>query len=139
MNRTVKLWSVSLLALSCVAISSIGSTDQAFPRLITGVDELIGYPGAATDTAGIYVILLPETDRAVLLRPLSEAEYGSHMVQAIGPEMIEQQLLATAFVVPIVETQDVAAFSTELTRFLMETVNRISRFTVFSGVAISSP
>ena len=141
MNRTAKAWVAALLLMIGIGWVSIGDSESAIPSLITGVDELIEYPQPVppSEAAGLYVVVLPRTDRAVLLRPITEEEFGSYQVQAIAAEMIAHQLLAAAFVVPVVSEQDAAAFPIELARFLKETVNRSSRFTVFDDVATPEP
>ena len=87
----------------------------------------------------MYIVVLPGTGRAVLLRPISEAEFGAHQVQAIGAEMIAHQLLAASFVVPVIAEQDTTASPAELVSFLKEMVTRISGFAVFDDVAAPAP
>ena len=72
--------------------------------------------------------------KVVGVRPGHNPEYGSFQVQAVAPEMIDQQMLAAAIVLPVVGPADVAAFSPDLLRLLQTTVNEISGFTVFNGV-----
>jgi hypothetical protein len=72
----------------------------------------------------------------VILRPISESEYGSFQVQAIGYQLIEQQMLAAAIVSPLVGEADVAAFSQELIDFLQQQVNAISGFDVFNVMSL---
>ena len=84
---------------------------------------------------GLYVAVLPEVDLVVILRPITESEYGSHQIQAVSSQMIDQQLLAAALVLPVVTAGDVAAFSLDLVLFLQGIVNRISGFDVFSGIS----
>ena len=140
MKRTAKAWIVALLLMIGVVWVSIGDSEPAIPSLITGVDELIGYPQPVppSESPELYVVVVPGTERAVLLRPITAEEFGSYQVQAIAAEMIAHQLLAAAFVVPVVREQDVVAFPVELARFLKEIVNRISRFTVFEDVLAPS-
>jgi len=140
MNRTAKLWVTGLLVLAGAGLVSAGDAEVSFPSLITGVDELLEYPEPSAAPAGeLYVIVLPGTERAVLLRPITEEEFGSYQVQAIAPEMIAHQLLAASFVVPVIAEQDVPALPIDLARFLKEAVNRISRFAVFGDVAPPTP
>lgn len=135
MNRAAKLWIVGLVVIAGVGSATVGDAEVSFPSLITGVDELIGYPEPSlAPAAELYVVVLPGTERAVLLRTITEEEFGSYQMQAIAVEMIAHQLLAASFVVPVVAEQDVTAFPVELARFLKETVNRISQFTVFDTV-----
>jgi hypothetical protein len=104
--------------------------------LILSVGELIRYPQppGQAEFARLHVAVLPETDRAVLLRPIGEEEFASYQVQAIAAETIDHRLLAAAFVVPAVTEQDAAALPVELVRFAKQAVNRISRFRVFHDV-----
>jgi hypothetical protein len=140
MNRPIAIWIAGLLVLVGGGILAIGSEDPTVPSLITGVDELVGYPALSAETlATLFVVVLPETDRAVLLRPIDEAEFASYQVQAIAAEMIDYQMLAAAFVIPVLTTGDAAALPIELARYLMERVNRISGFAVFDDVAVPEP
>ena len=141
MNRSAKAWIAGFLVITGIGLVSVGDSEPAMLSLITGVGELIEYPRPLLpgESAGLYVVVLPRTDRAVLLRPISEAEFGSYQVQAVSAEMITHQLLAVAFVIPVVREQDVAALPVELACFLKEAVNRISRFAVFDDVAAPAP
>lgn len=76
-------------------------------------------------------MVLPDTNLAVILRPISEAEYGSFQVQAIGYQIIERQMLAPAIVLPTISEEDVASLDPTLVRFLKRQVNIISGFAVF--------
>ncbi|MEA1871512.1 MAG: hypothetical protein U9N00_04905, partial [Candidatus Bipolaricaulota bacterium] len=62
--------------------------------------------------------------------------YGSFQVQAIGYQLIEQQMLAAAIVSPLVGEADVAALSQELINFLQQQVNAISGFDVFNMMSL---
>ncbi len=141
MNRAIKAALAGLLIVVAAGLFVGGDDETSVTSLITGVDELIRYPEPPpfSDTAGLVVVVLPGTERAVLLRPITEEEFASAQVQAIAPEMIANQLLATAFVVPVVSPQDAAAIPVDLSDFLKRTINRISRFSVFDGVAAPGP
>mgnify|MGYP006278417749 CR=1 FL=1 len=76
-------------------------------------------------------LLLPESELYVQLRGLSESEHNAFMVQAIGIEMIEQQMVAAAFVAPTLSDADVARLSPDLVRFLQRAINQLSDVSVF--------
>lgn len=76
-------------------------------------------------------VRLPESRLYVELRGLSESEYNSFMVQGVGIEMIERQMLAAAFVAPALPEGDMDALSPDLARFLKRAVNELSGFAVF--------
>jgi len=75
----------------------------------------------------------------VVIRPITEEEYGSYEIQATGHEIIEQQLLAAAIVLPALSPSDVAGFSDPLADYLKRMVNWVSGFSVFSGILSESP
>ena len=77
-----------------------------------------------------------QTEAAVILRPLSEGEFGSFQVQAIDAQLIDLQMLAAAIVLPAVAPEDIAGFSGGLTEFLHRMVNEISGFAVFGDVLL---
>jgi len=139
MNRTVVAWiaGISLLIGSSFAVGA--QTDEDLVPLVTEIEALIAYapspPGAeSASPAPLVVVILPGRATAVLLRPITEMEVGSYQVQAIAPEMIAQQLLAAALVIPVVTESDVAALPADILRYLKRAVNRISGFAVFSDV-----
>jgi len=70
----------------------------------------------------------------VILRPITESEYGTFQIQAIGIDIIERQMLAAAIVLPFVDESDVAGFTPDLIAFLGEQVNAISGFEVFDVI-----
>ncbi len=113
----------------------VGSELPLFP--IATLTDLLSYPQPVPMSerpAGqlLYVTTVPETDLVVVLRPITEEEYGSFQVQAIGYQIIERQMLAAAIVLPLVTEADIAGFSPELVTFLEQQVNAISGFSVFS-------
>jgi len=140
MRRSILVWIAVLCVTAAIGMPMFGDEEQALPSLITGVDELLAHPAVqAAESGMLFVVVLPDTARAVLLRPIGEAESASYQVQAIAAEMIEHQMLAAAFVMPVLESSDAAALPIDLARFLMETINRISGFVVFDGVAAPGP
>lgn len=78
-------------------------------------------------------VRLPESGLYVELRGLSESEYNSFMVQGIGIELIERQMLAAAFVQPAMTAADVGALAPGLGRFLKRAINALSGFAVFDA------
>ena len=109
-------------------------------RPLATAQALLEYPTGVVseriDEERLYVVILPETELAVIIRPMTEAEYGSFQIQAISAQMIDQQMLAATIVLPVVAPEDVAGFSTQLIRVLQEAINRISGFAVFSGLLL---
>jgi len=111
------------------------------PLLLATTSEVLRLPlvGLDLSTASVerlYVIALPQTDLAVVLRPIPEEEYGTYQVQAIAPEMIDLQMLAAAFVLPVVTEQDVGGLTDDVLTFLRRMVNWVSGYDVFDeGVA----
>ncbi len=141
MCRKIVLLSVLLVSAAVL----LGAGDGAnVPRPIATPGELLQYPLPLYDegiplSERLFVVALPESDLAVVIRPITEEEYGSYEVQAIGHEMIEQELLAAAIVLPALCPSDVAGFSAELADYLKGMVNWISGFSVFSGPLSASP
>ena len=130
---------VLLLAILVVvfAMALIGEEANRSFYELAKAEDLLYYPGKVSDDAQsmeqpLYAVILPNTHLCVILRPISESEYGSFQVQAIGYQLIEQQMLAAAIVLPLVGEADVAAFSQELIDFLQQQVNAISGFDVVS-------
>lgn len=133
---------VSRLFLIVIAIVAWGSMFQVvgselslFP--IAALTDLLSYPQPVPASERpaeqlLYVTTVSETDLAVVLRPITEEEYGSFQVQAIGYQIIERQMLAAAIVLPLVTEADITGFSPELVTFLEQQVNAISGFSVFS-------
>lgn len=115
------------------------ATDEGTAPLvyrIADLKSLVVYPEAALPCDGpqdeaLYVVVLPDSNLAVVLRPITESEYGSFQIQAIGYEIIELQMLAAAIVIPQVSESNVAGFPPELVEFLKRQVNAISGFDVF--------
>lgn len=110
---------------------------------IASLQDLLQYPHPVPASERsldqeLYVTTLPDSDLVVILRPITESEYGSFQIQAIGYEIIERQMLAAAIVLPLVSEADVAGFAPELVAFLQQQVNIISGFAVFEGGSIPS-
>ena len=129
-----------LLCVLIVSFASVLGTTEGgqIPHPIATGAELIEYPlpyGEETPISErLFAVLIPESDLAVVIRPITEEEYGSYEVQAIAHEMIEQELLAAAIVLPVLAPADVAAFSTELSDYLKRMVNWVSGFDVFTVI-----
>lgn len=109
--------------------------------LLATVQELLGYPtpmfSEETSLAErLFVAVLPKTDLAVILRPITEGEFGSYQIQAISAQMIDRRMLAAAIALPAMAPEDVAGFSDELIAFLHRMVNEISGFVVVADVLL---
>jgi len=101
---------------------------------VASLTELFAYPAVLPSSerpADLYATALPDSELVVVLRPIGESEYASFQVQAIGYQLIEQQMLAAAFVLPFVTPADVAGLPKALSDFLKLRVNEISGFVVF--------
>jgi len=138
MLRIGRIGCVLVLLVGVVAAAEIS---EGIPYLLAGLDDLASYPHllpAEKDfaAASVYAVVLPETERVVLLRPILETEYGSFQVQAIAPELIDAQMLAAAMVLPAMAPEDLFAFSDELLVLLQTAVNQISGFPVFPDVLV---
>jgi hypothetical protein len=112
---------------------------EGVPYQLASVNDLTQYPLLLSPemtpmAERLYTLILPDTDRSIVLRPLPETEYGSYQVQAIAAEMIDQQMLAATIVLPVVSEAEIAAFNPGLVALLEQAVNQISGYTVFSGV-----
>ena len=142
-----KVWPIGLLIVIVVAspclVSALGG--EPFLHRMANLDELVCYPEVAPESEipldqQLFVTALPGTSLVIMLRPISESEYGSFQIQAIGYDIIELQMLAAAFVLPVVTEGDIAALAPELVEFLKQQVNTISGFEVFDvGGLPSSP
>ena len=69
----------------------------------------------------------------VIIRPITESEYGSFQVQAVSHQIIEQDMLAAAIIVPGITRSDAAALASGPATFLQQQVNAISEFDAFTG------
>jgi stage V sporulation protein SpoVS len=118
-----------------------GENERGTPLPLATVPELLGYPTPMfTEEAmlaeRLFIAILPATGLAVILRPITEAEFGSFQIQAVGAQMIDQQMLAAAIALPAMAPEDVAGFADELIAFLHWMVNEISGFAVFADVLL---
>jgi len=133
MKRTV-LFVVLVCGVLLFEGAGLGADATASLFPVAGLNELLAYPVAIPSSerpADLYVTALPEGGVVVVLRPIGESEYASFQIQAIGYQMIEQQMLAAAIVLPFVTPADAAGFSKALSDFLKARVNEISGFGVF--------
>lgn len=138
MSRIGRIGCALVILISAIAVAEMS---EGIPYLLAGLDDLASYPqplsaGRNPAAERIYAIVLPETERVVLLRPILETEYGSFQVQAIAPELIDAQMLAAAMVLPSIAVEGVFAFSDELLVLLQTAVNQISGFAVFPNVLV---
>jgi len=120
-------------------VPSLAVARGAEPSLFTvaTVSDLAAYPESVPASKRpaeelLYVTTIPDSDLVVVPRPITQEEYGSFQVQAIGHQIIERQMLAAAIVLPLVTDADVAGFAPELILLLERQVNAISEFSVFS-------
>jgi hypothetical protein len=86
---------------------------------------------AATDEPQLYGVLIDGLDAIVLVRPITEEEYGSFMIRAVGWPLIEADMLAAAIVWPDVAPADVPSLSAGVAEALKLAVNRVSGRAVF--------
>jgi len=133
--RNMRFMAVFVVIIGLVA-SVAAAADVVRFALASGQD-LVRYPGIVPvserqDAAPLYAVVLPGTSLVVIIRPLTESEYGSFQVQAISAQMIEQQMLVAAIVLPLMNESDVAALSKDLVALLERQVNEISGFDVFT-------
>lgn len=138
MSRIGPIGCAVVILISAIAVAEIS---EGIPYLLAGLDHLASYPQPLSAernpaAARIYAIVLPETERVVLLRPILETEYGSFQVQAIAPELIDAQMLAAAMVLPVIAAEDVFSFPDELLVLLQTAVNQISGYPVFPDVMV---
>lgn len=103
---------------------------------IVTVEQLLSYPNIQEapqpPAKGQRCVRLPGTDLSVKLRPITREEYGSFMVQAVGWEIIENQLLAMAIVAPLLGEEEAARLAPQLRDFLKQQINELSGFAVFT-------
>ena len=138
MRGTRVVWIVALLTIVSFGGTLVARLTAPTPALIAGAEDLVQYPSPLEPERiplgeRLYVVVLPETERAVVLRPLTPEEFGSYQVQAVAAEMIDQKMLAAAIVLPAVGTGDVAVMSPDLVDLLEAAVDRISGFAVFGA------
>lgn len=145
-----KVWLMGILLTAAVLSPSWTSAleqevEHSLYRM-AGLQDLVQYPDVVPDSERplgqeLFLTILPSTNLAVILRPISEGEYGAFQVQAIGYDIIERQMLAAAFVLPVITEGDVAALAPELIAFLKQQVNAISGFEIFdvTGLPLTPP
>lgn len=129
---------VGCLALvAFVGTLGLGEVPDSMPYPVAGLDELVNYSlDLDPDEPELYSFILPGTRLAVLLRPISESEFGSYQVQAVAIEIVEAQMLAASLVLPVATGSDVLVFPEEVRRVLQRVVNEISGFAVFPDVPL---
>ena len=109
--------------------------------LLATAQEVLEYPSPLSTEQTplderLFVVELPETNLVVILRPISESEYGSFQVRSIDAQMIDLHMPAAAIVLPAVAPSDVAALPPQLQMLLRQAVNRISGFAVFAELSL---
>jgi hypothetical protein len=129
---------IALLAFIFAGLLSVSAADapQTVPRYeLASVSDLLGGGCGCRSNEGVglalFAVPLPETDLAVLLRPLTEREVASYLVQAIDWRAIESEILAAAVVWPSLSAGDVFGLAHEVEAHLRRAVNEISGFEVF--------
>ena len=139
-------WLISVLAVVVMLRTGLVAAHEEEPASsffrLAELEDLAGYPETLTKSvtpgSQLFAIGLPESDLAVILRPIAEPECGAFQIQTIGYEIIEQQMLAAAIVLPRVDGEDVVGISLELVEFLKQQVNAISGFEVFDVINLST-
>ncbi|HUT87233.1 MAG TPA: hypothetical protein VMX15_04020 [Candidatus Heimdallarchaeota archaeon] len=122
------------VSVAAVAIAAVADVAR---YAIADTEDLLSFPQVASADQGqreepLFAVLLPGTDRVLIMRPITQSEYGSFQLQAISYQIIEQEMLAAAIVMPVVTPTDVATFSSDLVTFLQQQVNAISGFDAFN-------
>jgi len=130
-----------VLAIATVTCLGNGVELGEGPFLLSTAQDLLSYPAPNATEARplaerLFTVVLPSAAGSVILRPLSEEEFGSFQIQAIDAQLIDLQMLAVAIVLPAVAPADVAGLSAELIGFLHRMVNEISGFVVFADVLL---
>jgi hypothetical protein len=132
---------VVLLLAGVVALAAVGTVwaQEESPLLLAELSELAQYPqivslGQTPLDQRLFVLVLPEVERAVVLRPMTAEEFGGFQVQALPIELIEYEMLATVLVLPVLAPEDVPGLPEALVTALKRAVNQISGFAVFAGV-----
>ena len=131
------------IAVALVVMVGMNAIADVVRYAIADTEDLLSYPHIVSrdeqQAEQLFAVLLPGTDRVLIMRPITKSEYGSFQVQAIGYQIIEQEMLAAAIVVPIVTPADVATLPSDLLTFLQQQVNKISGFDVFSVISPDAP
>jgi len=144
MNDKRTWWIGALVVVAMLGAVVVTSGDEKPVTCLfrlAGLEDLTcrtaAFSESGTAVGRLFAVAIPGSDLAVILRPITESEYGAFQVQAIGYEIIERQMLAAAIVLPRAVEQDVAVFSLELVGFLRQQVNAISGFEVFDVIGFS--
>lgn len=128
-----------LLAVLAVGLLSAAAaeTPQTVPRypLASRADLHLSSAGCGCRVPpdggpALFAVPLPGRDTAVLLRPLTEEEVASYLVQAIDWQLIEAEILAAALVWPSLTAGDLFGLPPEINDHLRRAVNEISGFEV---------
>lgn len=102
---------------------------------VATLDDLTQFPAIAQSVGAteqaLYAVRFPENDLVVILRPLTQSEFGSFQIQSIAIQLIEWQMLAATIVFPTIDEIDVLDLPPDLVKVLKETINEISGFDVF--------
>ena len=141
MHRKARLLGI-LIGVIVLVVSWVSGLEQDIKSptcRLANLGDLVLYPDTISEnelTPGghLFTACLPGSNLAVILRPITESEYGTFQIQAIGIDIIERQMLAAAIVLPFVDESDVAGFTPDLIAFLREQVNAISGFEVFDVI-----
>ena len=139
-------WLISVLVVTVMLCTGLGAAYKDEPASsffrLAELEDLTGYPETLPESVApgsqLFAVRLPESDLAVILRPITEPEYGAFQIQAIGHEIIERQVLAAAIVLPHVDEEGVVGIPLELVEFLKQQVNAISGFEVFDVINLST-
>ncbi len=124
---------MGLLVALAAGITAFVDEDRAVRR-VAALEDLLSpvSEGEAASQSRFYAVPLPGTPLVVILRPIPREEYFSYQVKAIAYEMIEQEMLAAAIVLPDVDAGHVAQFPDSLLAFLQREVNGLSGYNVFA-------
>ena len=134
MKRKGAIVAIVAILMTAIVVTAVGGVTRYG---IADTGDLLSYPRVILaderqEEQQLFAILLPGTECVLIMRPLTESEYGSFQVQAISYQIIEQEMLAAAIVMPVVTPTDVATFSSDLVTFLQQQVNAISGFDAFN-------
>lgn len=141
MHRKARLLGIliGVMVLVVAWVSGLEPDTKSLTCRLANLADLVLYPETISENEStleghLFAARLPGSDLAVILRPITESEYGTFQIQAIGIDIIEMQMLAAAIVLPFVDESDIAGFTPDLIAFLKEQVNAISGFEVFDVI-----
>ena len=120
---------ILLLALGATAGIPKGC-GEGYTLSLYPVFSLEAFSGEGGEKVGFYVLLLPQ-EKALVLRPLSQEEFASFQIRAVGYELIEREMLAACIVLPELSAGEVAQIPREILSVIKRAVNTISGFEVF--------